>query len=175
MTKVFSTKVFCQHFFSKRALRAAGLIAFAAVSVSTSAVFANGAKPVTSPAPTVRHPVTSESAEICHSNDGRFIALRGFGETATTLLMRNPDPKGKPIVKEGFTFAKDPAIAAQKNAVAPELFELIAESFGATSKPKSQWKGTYEGRFDGAVVVSDDTGKKLGSMMMSCHSAIVEY
>ena len=164
MTNVFSKKVL-----------ATGFTVFTAVSFSTAATFAAGTKPVASPAPAASLAVTSESAEICHSNDGRFISMRGFGDTTTALMMRNPDPAGKPIVKQGLTFTKDPAGSVQKNPVAPEMFELMAENFGATTKPKAQWKNTYEGRFDGVVSVSDDTGKKLGSITMSCHLAIVEY
>lgn len=138
-----------------------------AVSFSSIAAHAAGAAPASS--------VNSEVAEICHSTDGRYMAIKGFTDTTTTLVMRNPNPKLKPVVKPGFVCTKDPSGTSEKNLVSSDIFELMAESFGATSKPKAQWKNTYEGRYGGKISVADQTGKSLGIMMMTCNSAIVEY
>lgn len=134
-------------------------------------------KPVTaSRAPAViASSLMTDSAEICTSSDGHYTALRGFGETDTTFVVRSADPSQKPIVKEHFTIVKDTAGAVQKNIVSLEFFELMAEPFGSTSKTKDQWKTAYEGRFDGKVTVISDAGKTLGVISMSCHSAMVDY
>jgi hypothetical protein len=102
------------------------------------------------------------------------MAIRGFGETTGTFVAYS-DPAKKPAVKEGFTFRKEPGGVTQKNDVSFEMFELMAEPFGKTSKPASMWKKTYEVIFDGKITVIDDKAKELGTIPMSCNAAMVDY
>ena len=117
----------------------------------------------------------SESAEICNSLDDQVMTIRTFGETLGTLVVYNPDPTKKPAMKDGFTFRKEAGGVTRKNDVTFEMFELMAEPFGATLKPRAVWKKTYEVLFDGQITLIDENSKELATMPMTCASALVEY
>lgn len=116
-----------------------------------------------------------DSAEICASHDGRQRLVRPFGETKSLFAEFGRDPRVRPAVKENFSYVKDPTGLVVKNQVDKEMFELIAEAFGELSVPKEKWLGTFESTYQGNVKVFDDLGKHVGTFLMSCNSAIVEY
>lgn len=116
-----------------------------------------------------------DSAEICTSHDGRQRIARPFGETKALFAESGRDPRVRPEVKENYSYTKDPAGLAMKSAVDKEMFELMAEPFGGTTQPKDKWIATFEATFQGNIKVFDDLGKHVGTFLMSCNSAIVEY
>lgn len=116
-----------------------------------------------------------DSAEICASHDGRQRLVRPFGEAKSLFAEFGRDPRVRPEVKENFSYMKDPTGLVVKNQVDKEMFELIAEAFGVLSIPKEKWLGTFESTYQGNVKVFDDLGKHVGTFLMSCNSAIVEY
>ena len=140
-----------------------------ALVFTLAAVAAEAAAPVTDTA-------SSDFAEVCNSLDERVMTIRGCGETHGTLVVYNADPTKNPVVKEGFTFRKEAGGVTRKNDVTLEMFELMAEPFGATTvKPRALWKKAYEVLFDGKVTVIDDQAKELGTVPMTCAAAMVEY
>lgn len=152
-----------QSSFARVALFAAFLFA---VTLARSSAFAIA--PLTAP-------TNSESAEVCTSLDGHYMALRGFGDTTGILVIYDKDPKVKPVEKEGYTFKKDPSGTTQKNEVTFDMFELMAEPFGKATKPESMWKKAYEVLFDGQVTIIDDKQRELGTIPMNCNAAMVDY
>lgn len=116
-----------------------------------------------------------DSAEICNSQDGRQRVARPFGEPKAFFAEVGRDPRAQPTVKEGYSYTKDPEGFALKNPVDPEMFELMAEPFGGTLQPKVKWTATFEGYFEGNVKVFDDIGRHVGTYLMTCNSAVVEY
>ena len=116
-----------------------------------------------------------DSAEICTSHDGRQRIARPFGETKAIFSETGRDPRVRPEVKEDHSYTKDPVGLSTKSAVDKEMFELMAEPFGGTAQPKEKWVTTFEASYEGKVKVFDDLGKHVGTFLMSCNSAIVEY
>ncbi len=116
-----------------------------------------------------------DSAEICTSHDGRQRIARLFGETKAMFAEVGRDPRVRPEVKENYSYTKDPTGLASKTAVDKEMFELMAEPFGGTAQPKDKWVATFEAYYQGNIKVFDDLGKHVGTFVMSCNSAIVEY
>ncbi len=116
-----------------------------------------------------------DSAEICTSHDGRQRIARPFGETKALFAESGRDPRVRPEVKEGYSYTKDPMGLSTKSAVDKEMFELMAEPFGGTAQPKEKWGATFEASFQGNIKVFDDLGKHVGTFLMSCNSAILEY
>ncbi len=116
-----------------------------------------------------------DSAEICNSQDGRQRVARPFGEPKAFFAEVGRDPRAQPTVKEGYSYTKDPAGFALKNPVDAVMFELMAEPFGGTLQPQAKWTATFEGFFEGNVKVFDDIGRHVGTYLMTCNSAVVEY
>lgn len=114
-------------------------------------------------------------AEICNSQDGRQRVARPFGEAKAFFAEVGRDPRAEPTVKEGYSYTKDPAGFSVKNPVDAVMFELMAEPFGGTLQPSTKWTATYEGYFEGNVKVFDDIGRHVGTYVMTCNSAVVEY
>jgi hypothetical protein len=116
-----------------------------------------------------------DSAEICTSHDERQRLVRPFGESKSLFAEVGRDPRARPDVKENYSYMKDPAGLSVKNEVDKEMFELMAEPFGALPIEKSKWLVTSEGSYQGNIKVFDELGKHVGTFLMSCNSAIVEY
>lgn len=116
-----------------------------------------------------------DSAEICTSQDGRQRVARPFGEPKAFFAEVGRDPRAQPTVKEGYSYTKDPEGFALKNPVDAVMFELMAEPFGGTLQPQAKWTATFEGYFEGNVKVFDDIGRHVGTYLMTCNSAVVEY
>jgi hypothetical protein len=120
-------------------------------------------------------PAAVDSAEICTSFDDQFMTIVSFGDARGTLVMYNADPTKKPRSKDGFSFKKIAGGVSRKSEVSIEMFEMMAEPFGATLKPRALWKKAYEILFRGNVAFIDEQGKQLAVVPMNCSAAMVEY
>lgn len=160
--------------FSRRATRAVlGFLAITASVTSASAMFSPyaGAGAV-SPLDAFG---TTQSAEICTSLTNRQQVVRGFNPGESFFVEVRDPSAAQPDVKEGYTFKRDPSGVTKRNEVSFDMFELMAEPFGGTPRVRTEWKATYEEIFDGKVTVYDDKGKAVGTYVMSCNAAIVQY
>lgn len=117
----------------------------------------------------------SDRAEVCTAVDGKRQIVKPFGTDKVYYVEAPTDPRAKPQVKENFGYMKDAAGVATKSVIEPELFDFIAEPFGGVAIPKTVWAGTYETLFEGRVQIMDDRGTVLGTFVMKCNGALLEY
>lgn len=160
--------------FSRGAARAVlGFFAITVSVASASATFSPYAGPVV--AVPLDNLDKSQSAEICTSLTSRQQVVRGFKAGESFFVEVGRDPAAQPNVKEGYTFKHDPTGVTKRNEVSFDMFELMAEPFGGAPRLRAEWKAAFEEIFDGKVTVFDDKGKAVGTYVMSCNAAIIQY
>ncbi len=155
------------------------MFAMAMVLVGSSVVFAAGGAANLGGAGTGAVPTTpglkSDSAEFCVAVDGSRQITRGFSTTETYYVEAPTDPRKEPEVKEKYRYEKDSAGKTTKNAVEPEMFDLMAEPFGGSPQPRMLWAGAYEILFEGKISIFDNNNQHVGTFVMKCNGGLLEY
>ncbi len=155
------------------------MLAMAMVLVGSSVVLAAGGAanlggPGSGTVPTSPG-LKSDSAEFCVAIDGSRQLSRGFSTTETYYAEQPSDPRKRPEVKEKYRYEKSTTGKSVKNAVEPEMFELMAEPFGGSPQPQALWTGAYEILFEGKVSIFDNNNQHVGTFLMKCNGALLEF
>ena len=146
--------------------------------ISSYSETAQAYAPLTQTSPTASASVLTvktKSAELCTSNDGRIQVARSFDPSETYFVEAPRAPGAKPEINEGYTFSREASGFTQKNEVSFDMFELMVEPFGGAPMLRTEWLKTYEEIFEGKITVLDTAGKKVGTYVVSCNAAVVEF
>ncbi len=160
MTHVTCSKVLATLF--------AGFFVLAASSASATALLTlpDAAKPSS---------LKTDSAEFCTATDGRLEIIRDFGSDQSFVVIASPDGSSRPMIRSGFTYAKQPGGTTLRNEVDFAMFELMVEPFDNEPKDQRQWAKTFEEVFTGNVAIIDEKGKTVGVIRATCHAAVVDF